>query len=220
MIRTIRNEWLWPSLLITLSIVPVLAGTIRIGELNGNADITSDNARFFLAPIPVVLHIITATIYCILGAFQFVPSIRLRKLNSHKLSGLLLVPCGLVSAATGLWMTQFYSGAEFNSLALYWLRIVVGATMIAAILLSVKALRRRNYRQHGVWMIRAYALGLGAGTQVLTGFPLLIFQLGSVVSVFISMAAGWAINYAVAEWIIRKRELSKISSKTQALVVT
>jgi hypothetical protein len=55
-------------------------------------------------------------------------------------------------------------------------------------------------------MIRAYAIGLGAGTQAFTHLPwlLLVGQPG-VGTRAILMDAGWVINLVFAEWIIRRR---------------
>ena len=59
---------------------------------------------------------------------------------------------------------------------------------------------------HRAWMMRGYAIGLGAGTQVLT---LMVGELilgpPSEFSRALLMGAGWVINLAVAEWAIRKR---------------
>ena len=44
--------------LIALSIVPVLAGSMRLVQLASGAAVTVDNARFVAAPWPVVLHVI------------------------------------------------------------------------------------------------------------------------------------------------------------------
>lgn len=61
-------------------------------------------------------------------------------------------------------------------------------------------------------MIRGYAIGLGAGTQVLTHLPwfILVGRPGEL-SRAVLMGAGWVINVVVAEWIIRsarrRREL-------------
>jgi hypothetical protein len=43
--------------------------------------------------------------------------------------------------------------------------------MAASIVLALVAVRRRDFASHGAWMIRGYAIGLGAGTQVLTHLP-------------------------------------------------
>ncbi len=62
--------WLVAGLLV-LSIVPLAAGAFRLSQLAGGAAITPANARFFASPLPVVLHIVSAAVYAILGAFQF-----------------------------------------------------------------------------------------------------------------------------------------------------
>ena len=54
----------------------MLAGALRVTELATGAEVTPANARFFATPAPVVVHIVGATVYCLLGAFQFVPGIR------------------------------------------------------------------------------------------------------------------------------------------------
>ena len=50
------RPWLPPVGLIALSLIPVLAGSVRLTELVGGAEITANNARFFASPIPVVIH--------------------------------------------------------------------------------------------------------------------------------------------------------------------
>ena len=63
-----------------------------------------------------------------------------------------------------------------------------------------------NFAQHGNWMTRAYAIGLGAGTQVFTHIPLIVLSdLRSEPTRALCMGAGWVINLAVAEWLIRRR---------------
>jgi hypothetical protein len=53
-------------------------------------------------------------------------------------------------------------------------------------------------------MTRAYALALGAGTQIFTeGFGEPILGTGVLIGDLLK-GAGWLINLAVAEWIIRR----------------
>jgi hypothetical protein len=68
--------WLIPTGLIVLSAVPVLAGVLRVSSIVGGAEVTAENARFMNSPVPVVAHVIGATVFCVLGAFQFVPGLR------------------------------------------------------------------------------------------------------------------------------------------------
>ena len=204
--RTTRAaEWLIPAGLLLLSIVPVLAGAVRLVELGSDAPVTASNARFFAAPLPVVLHILSVTIYSMLGAFQFAPSFRRRHARWHRLAGRVLIPAGLVAALSGLWMTLFYPWPAGDGVVLFGLRLCFGSAMLVAILAGVNALRRRNFAQHGNWMMRGYAIGMGAGTQVFTHlFWLLLFGQPMELSRAALMGAGWVINLAVAEWIIRR----------------
>jgi uncharacterized membrane protein len=201
-----RPEWLVPAGLLLLSAVPVAAGSARVAELAGGARVTADNARFFAMPLPVVLHIFGASIFCVLGAFQFVPSLRRRRPRWHRVAGRLLVPCGLVAALSGLWMTLFSDLPPGDGDLLTVFRLFFGTAMAVSIVLATLAIRRRDVRRHRVWMTRGYAIGLGAGTQVLTHVPwvLLVGVPGEFTRAML-MGAGWVINLVVAEWALRRR---------------
>lgn len=211
-----RAVWLLPAGLILLSLIPVLAGTFRVFQLIGDAPVTPDNARFFAAPVPVVLHILCSAVYCLLGAFQFSPQLLRRHPGWHRSAGKLLVLCGMVSALSALWMTQYYPRPPFDGFGLYVIRLVVGTAMAVSLGLGVAAIRKRDIPRHRAWMMRAYALGLGAGTQVLTHIPyFLVPSMQGELSRTVCMGAGWVINLAVAEWFIwreqRRRVLRRVA---------
>lgn len=211
-----KADWRIPAGLLTLSVIPIIAGTIRLVQLGSGTGITPDSARFFAAPWPFVLHMVNAVIYGVLGAFQFAPGFRRRHPQWHRAAGRLLVPCGLVVALSGLWMTQFYPQgidppASFDGPAVYAIRLLTGSAMAVFLCLGFAAVRRRDIPQHQAWMMRAYALGLGAGTQVFTHIPWFVFpDWQGELARTLCMAAGWAINLAVAEALIvraRRRPL-------------
>ncbi|MEU7893493.1 DUF2306 domain-containing protein [Nonomuraea sp. NPDC049152] len=201
-----RAGWLVPAALLALSAVPVAAGAVRMTGLLGGAAITPENARFFAAPLPVVLHIMSVSLYSLLGAFQFAPGFRRRRPGWHRVAGRLLVPSGLVAALTGLWMTLFYPRPEGDGDLVTCFRLVFGAAMVLSLVLGLAAIRRRDIAGHQAWMMRGYAIGLGAGTQALTHLPwfLIIGTPGEFPRALL-MGAGWVINLAVVEWIIRRR---------------
>lgn len=199
-------QWLVPAGLIVLSLIPVISGAVRITQLTSGAEVTPANARFFASPLPVMVHIFSASVYAILGAFQFVPSLRRRRRSWHRAAGWLLIPCGLAAGLSGLWMTLFYPWPKGDGELLYGLRLLFGSAMVLSIVLGIAAVRRRDFVGHGAWMMRGYAIGLGAGTQVLTHLPwFLILGTPDELPRAILMGAAWVINLAVAEWIIRKQ---------------
>lgn len=198
-------RWLVAGLLV-LSAIPLASGAFRLTQLAGGAEITPANARFFASPLPVVLHIVSAAVYAILGAFQFAPRFRQRYPGWHRVVGRILVPCGLVVGLSGLWMTLFYPWPAGDGALLYVFRLLLGSAMVASIVLGFTAIRRRDVRRHRAWLLRGYALGLGAGTQTLTLLAgELIAGPPSELSRALLMGAAWVINLAVAERAIRKR---------------
>lgn len=215
-----RADWLVPSALLALSLAPVAGGTFRLMQLGSEAPITPDNARFLAAPLPVVAHIISSVIFCVLGAFQFAPGFRRRHPHWHRVAGRWLVLGGLVSALTGLVMTfshprPSFAGplpASYDGPWLFVFRLGVGSAMALALVLGVAAILRRDFPRHQAWMIRGYALGLGAGTQAFTHLPWFLFPgLRGELARTLCMGAGWAINVAVAEWLISRNRTRKPS---------
>src|SRR6266498_5147147 len=141
--RKARTAWRVPAALILLSIIPLALGVFRLHELASGAEITPANARFFAAPLPVVLHIVGAAVYALLGAFQFVSRLWRRGTGWHRWVGRLLVPCGLVVGFSGLWMTLFYPRPAGASDLLYVLRLLFGSGMVLSIVLGYAAIRRQ-----------------------------------------------------------------------------
>lgn len=204
--RRTTSDWLVPAALIVLSTVPAIAGTARLAELAHGAAITSANARFFDSAWPVVLHIVAVVVYSMLGALQFSPGFRGWWRGWHRASGRVVVAAGVLAATTGLWMTQRYPWPAGDGRLVYMERLVFGTAMLLSLILAVHAIRSRDFAAHGRWMIRAYAIGLGAGTQVFTHLPwfLLEHDAPGEGPRALMMGAGWAINVVVAEWAIRR----------------
>ncbi len=202
-----KRAWLIPIGLVLLSLVPVMAGAARLTELTLGAEITPSNARFFASPIPVVAHIIGATVFCVLGAFQFVPQLRRRRGGWHRLAGRIVLPAGVIAGLSGMWMAVFYTRPELDMVV----RLVFGSAMVASLVLALRAVLRRDIRSHRAWMIRGYAIGIGAGTQVFTTLPWVIANGGAKpgpTTAVVMLIAGWVINLAVAEVVIRRSSLT------------
>jgi uncharacterized membrane protein len=205
-VQTRRSDWRIPAALVMLSLVPTIMGSVRMAQLAGGAVLTPENARFFAAPLPVVLHVPAAIVYSLVGAFQFDPGFRRRHRAWHRAAGRVLVACGLVAALSGLWMAHFYPWPAGDGQLVYFERLVFGTGMVASLVFALAAIRRRDFTTHGEWMIRAYALGLGAGTQVLTHLPWFILAEGKPGELArgVMMGGAWVINVVAAEWIIRR----------------
>jgi uncharacterized membrane protein len=196
--------WRVPLALVALSLIPVIAGSVRLTDLATGSTHMPQDAHHPDMPVALVVHIVGATAYSLLGAFQFSAGLRRRHARWHRAAGRVLVPTGLAVALSALWLTLVYPTEANTGLVLYWSRLLFGLAMIACLVLGFVGIRARNFRSHRAWMIRAYALGLGAGTQVVT-IGVAEATLGTSTSVIdAATAAGWAVNLAVAEAVVRR----------------
>jgi uncharacterized membrane protein len=192
------RRWV-PAALVALSVIPVFGGSARLVELLGGPELITADARFVASPVPLAVHIVGAIGYALLGAFQFSAGIRRRHRGWHRRAGRVLVVLGLAAAVSGLWMTLFYPRKEGTGDLLWAFRLLASSGMGVSLVLGVTAIRARDIARHRAWMTRAYALGLGAGTQAFTvGFG------EAALGTDLSMSAAWVINLAIAEWFIRR----------------
>jgi hypothetical protein len=194
--------------LLLLSLAPTLGTLVRLtGLVRGDAP-----ARFVEAPLPILLHIASVLPWALIGAFQFTPS--LRRGTWHRRAGTILVGFGLLTGLSGLWMTATYDvPAGMEGPLLHAVRWLVGIGMVGSVMLGVVRVKQRDFASHEAWMIRAYALSLGAGMQAVLLLPLAIAGndprdlLRDVL-----MTVAWVINLAFAEWLIRRHPARPVPS--------
>lgn len=201
-----------PALLVLLSVVPTLGGVARLMSMSSKAQVSLENARFVHAPMPILLHIFGATLFSLLGAFQFSRAFRLRWPGLHRRMGRVLGFAGLLTAATGLWMTALYAiPTSLQGPLLVAVRAMVATAMMAAIVIAWRAILRRDVARHEAFMIRAYALAQGAGTQVVVLLPWMLIsgQSGGLTRDLL-MTLSWLINVVVAEVIISRRRPGRV----------
>ncbi|HET6966446.1 MAG TPA: DUF2306 domain-containing protein, partial [Acidimicrobiales bacterium] len=113
------RSWPVPAALVALSFIPVAAGSLRLVQLAGGPALMAADHRFESFPAPLVVHIIGATLYAVVGAFQFVPRFRRGHLTWHRRAGRVLSVAGLLVALSAMWMTLFYQRQPSTGSLLY-----------------------------------------------------------------------------------------------------
>lgn len=204
-----QRVWLVPVSLCLLVALPALGGVYRALTVVLGGEVTAANQRFFEAPTPVFLHGIGCALFAFLGAFQFTPR-PFRNQKRHRLRGMIFIPSALIVAITGLWMEATYELPAHDGPLLSVFRVVFSIAMIAMTLLGIRCLLRRQYAQHGAWMMRTYAIGMGAGTQVIA-FLLWGALIGpavgpsDVTSRALLMGGSWVFNVLFVEFLLRRK---------------
>ena len=201
MTKADRIDWKVPLVLLVISAVPLAAGIVHLLGLAGNPESNTENARFLAAPFPVIVHVISASLFSILGAFQFSSGLRQRSPGWHRVSGRVVVTSGICVSLSGLWMTVMYLiPPELQGSLLYAVRVFVSVAMLLSIYMAVAAVTRCDVATHRTWMIRAYALGQGAGMQVVVLLPwMLLIGKPTLLQRDVLMSLAWPINLLIAE---------------------
>jgi len=197
------NGKLLPAFFIIACLIPFSFGSYRLFEIIVTGSFSLELAPDHVDRIPLFLHVLGALGFLVIGAMQILPGLRYRHPSWHRRAGRLAAPLGLIGALAGLWMTLLHP--EISSALLYWGRLGASAFWILAIGLGIYAINRRDFKSHGTWMIRAYAIALPAGTLafVLLPFVLILGEEGHEVLLDAIQVLAWPIHLAVAEWLIQ-----------------
>jgi hypothetical protein len=199
------TRWPIPVGLILLTLIPIISGSLRLTQLGGGPELIPQADRFTVFPWPVIVHIVSATLYSVVGAFQFLPRLRRGRRSWHRLAGRVLIPAGFLVALSGMWMGAFSELPAGDGPLLFVFREGFGGFMLLSLILGVRAILQRRFADHGAWMTRAYAIGVAAGTQAIFLIPVsLILGSSHELGRAITMALAWIANLAVAELAIRR----------------
>ena len=209
-----KSGWLAITGLLLLSALPVLGGVLRLRDVGA---VPGSGLPLALS-VAVVAHIVATSVYCILGAFQFSPALRIRR-GWHRAAGRALIPAGFIA----VWLAVFFGGPS-DERALAMVRLVFAVAMTVFLVLGALAIKRRDFTGHGAWMTRAFAIAVTGGTQALV-VVLWAIPFGEVDGVGETwlVAVGFVINSVVAELLIRRRSGRRTPGvsrqQTQAAVV-
>jgi hypothetical protein len=89
-----ERSWRVPMALVALSAISLTAGTLRLIQLAGGPAVIPADHRFAGFPLPLVVHIVGATSFALVGILQFVPGFRRRHLAWHRRAGRVLAVAG------------------------------------------------------------------------------------------------------------------------------
>jgi hypothetical protein len=189
-----RAGWVVMAL---LGLVVVAFAILTLAARGANSEVAA--VMFARAPWTTILHIASGIVTLVFGPLQFVPAIRTRYRWLHREMGAAYVVAVLVGGTAGLLSAPHSFGGlgthlAFGELALGW----IGTTVMAVV-----AIRKRDIVAHQRWMIRSYALTLGAvmlriwmPLSVMAGIP---FEVAYPVVAWLA----WVPNLLVAEvWLV------------------
>lgn len=200
-----------PALGLALAcVVPLLGGVYRGAALllEGHWAFTFAEGR--VDRVPLFVHVVSCAVFYVLGALQVLPGFRRRHPRWHRRAGAVALVAGLLAATSAIWMSVLHPG--ISGPLLRYGRLLVGPLWLLFLGLGAAAIVRRDFRSHGAWMVRAFAVGMPAGTLVFISAPFWIAmgELPQLLEEAIQTCA-WVVHLGAAELLIqrgRRRELT------------
>jgi uncharacterized membrane protein YozB (DUF420 family) len=197
---SVPTGWLTICVLLLLSALPIIGGALSLRDVASG----DSGPLTGVTTAAIAAHIVSMSVFCVVGAFQFSPALRARR-TWHRRAGRILIPLGFLAALSGAWLAIFFRGPD-DEYPLAVVRLVFSAAMATLLALSVLAIRRRDFAAHARWSTRAFAIAVSGGTQALVAIAWAI-PFGEVDAAGETwvVAAGFVINLLVAEVVIRRR---------------
>ncbi len=205
----------WPAIYFTILVLLVFAlfrgldivSGQPLAEPEGFGPPPEFTNRYHDHPLMSMIHMITGIAFILFAPLQFSAKFRAKRLTLHRWIGRVLMPMGIISGVTGILAAVWLPGfGGFSTLIASWF---FGIGIVICFLRSWWCARNRNIQAHREWIMRAFAIGLGVGTQRILIFIFMPFQMGTFNEIFAPLLwMGIAINLLIAEtWInvTRKR---------------
>lgn len=204
MLKTWGTALRGPLGIALLGAVPALPGAFVLAGILQGADAEGMmhdlvQPRYFTRPEPIVIHIASGILFCILAPLQFSTGLRMRYRKLHRIGGQVTMIAGLVFALTAIALmgpppVAPQEWPHYTGLG------VAGFGVCLSLCLSFWAIRRGDVIRHHQWMRRVIAFGLIGASRILFDVILSpIFgaetPLGEGISIWLAMA----LNLLIAE---------------------
>ncbi|WP_088341584.1 DUF2306 domain-containing protein [Robiginitalea sediminis] len=149
-------------------------------------------------------HISFGGVALLTGWTQFSKALRRKYLLWHRRLGKVYLAAVLVSGACGVYLSFFATGGWQAGLGFF----LLGVFWIGFTLLAYGAVIRRDFRQHGRWMVYSYAACFAA-VALRIWMPILILVFGEFLLAYRVVAwLCWVPNLIFAYFWVKRRGLS------------
>jgi uncharacterized membrane protein len=155
-------------------------------------------------------HVIVGGLPLLIGWTQFIPKLRVKYRNGHRLIGKIYVVTFLITSLSGFFISFNATGGLISGLGFGCVALIAFYTTLKAYL----DIRKGDIISHQKMMMYSYACCFAAVTLRIWS-PLLTVSLGSFDTAYPIVAwLSWMPNLLVAYWIVRKQNAHSTSLST------
>lgn len=203
MIRAFTKPIVVPAALLLGTLLTIVLALVQAVQIPLGA-LPADSLRLTAVSIRHFLHVAGGAAFAILGPIQFGRVLAGRYGRLHRVLGRVFVTAGAMIALSAMGLLWRFPGAY--SPAMSGGRLLFGIALGVALVLAVRAIRRRDVRRHRDWMIRAYAIGVGATAVSMVFFPIYVVtgQAPTGLAADAAFLGAWVACIALAEVVVRR----------------
>jgi len=184
--------------LLTIILAVVQVVQIPLGAL------PVDSQRLGAAPVWHFLHVLGGATFGILGPIQFGRALMPRFGLLHRIVGRVFVAAGALISLSSLGLLWRFP--DTNSVAISSGRLLFGIGLGVALAIAMQAIFKRDFTRHRNWMIRAYAIGIGATAVTMVFFPIFLIagEPPRGLASDIAFLGAWTACVVFAEGLVRR----------------
>ncbi|UJW84856.1 DUF2306 domain-containing protein [Devosia sp. SL43] len=189
---------LFVGTLLTIVLASVQAVQIPLGAL------PEDSQRLTAAPVWHFMHVLGGATFGILGPIQFGRVLARKYGFWHRVMGRVFVAAGAIISLSSLSLLWHFPDAY--SVAMNSGRLLFGIALGVALAIAMQAIYKRDFTRHRNWMIRAYAIGIGATAVSMVFFPIYVItgEPPTGLAADIAFLGSWAACVVFAEVLVRR----------------
>jgi hypothetical protein len=152
----------WTYVLLAILILLVSSGIRTLDLLQHPTQIDAYEIRYLDHPLVGLLHLIPGLIFLVFAPLQFIKKIRSRHLGFHRVSGRVMLGCGLFSGVMGI--IAAFSLPAFGGVGAQTASVLFGLIFTFSLARAFYLVRHKQIALHREWMIRAFSLGSSVAT--------------------------------------------------------
>lgn len=192
-----------PITLLFFSLVTILIAVVQAFQIPFGA-LPLDSSRLEAAPFSHFIHVVGGALFGLIGPLQFGRVLAGKYGRIHRVMGRVFLAAGAALSISSL--TLLWSFPSSHSVLVSGGRLVFGIALAIALVFAMSAIKARNFKKHRDWMIRAYALGIGATAISMIFIPIYAITGKPPTGLFadIIFIGSWALCVALAEYIVRR----------------
>lgn len=158
-----------PAALFLGTLLTIVLALVQVVQIPLGA-LPEDSLRLTATPVRHFMHVLGGAAFGILGPIQFSRVLMRRYGLLHRVMGRVFVAAGVMISLSSLSLLWHFP--DTYSTAINSGRLLFGIALGLALAIAMQAIYERDFTRHRNWMIRAYAIGMGATAVTMVFFPI------------------------------------------------